>query len=561
MSVDITPKVKERLMSLSEIENKEELSQELGLLTDQVAEEEKSDRHKIIMGWVASGVMHACIFVMVTMIAFTMAKDESIDLPPMRISSIPLPVKPIIKDDTNKVRDLVEKQVLLESDKETDNTKEAPFNPLDIPENVISSSEDDNNTAVPLGREEALASTEMGGQGLMNFMGVGGNSSGMFGNRIGGGKLRAKNKMGPFGNTSDTASDAGLRWLKRHQSATGAWSATKYFENCLVGVKCEPGKGSAGDADAAMTGYSVLCFLGMGFDHKMSSRYRDVVKKGITYLISIQKPDGLLGERNYEHAVATMALVEAYAMSCDPEVRKSAQLAVDCLVSRQAMEKEGDPYSGLLWDYAAPNASRCDLSVNGWVLMSLKSAIGAGLNTKNAMDGAKKSIVRTWKASNPDWEKKTDPYKDVTIFPYTWNALTNATDKDHLSFVGATCAVFMGHRSGDIMLETLMNDAMNRWVTNEKYKTNSYSVYYILLSAFQMGGERWKTVLNTIVPHLLATQRRSEDCLDGSWDYTGQQWPGSDTSRVLSTTFSILSLEVAYRYAVVNNVKLPKNNK
>ena len=544
-------------MSIIESQTEEDLKQEFQEIDRMMGEEDRNYRNKTILSWVSSAVMHLTVLLLIGTIAFTMAEPEQ-EIPPTRIVSIPLPpVKTI--EEKPKDRELIEKIVIMESETVTD----APVNPITALEEIdeIASSEDDTETPTEMrkGREEAKADSEWGGNAFVGVIGVGGPSGGMFGSRTGGGKVRARAKMGPTGKSAESATEAGLRWLKKHQSPNGQWSATRYFANCTEAIKCEPGKDKSGDEDAAMTGYAVLCFLGQGYDHKTPNKFRPVVKKGIEYLISIQKPDGLIGERNYEHPVAAMALVEAYGMSSDPELRKPAQLAVDMILARQSYEKENDPYSGLLWDYTKPNANRNDLSCSGWAIMCLKSAVGAGLNVKDSITGAKKSIERVWKAANPDWDKKLDPYKDTTIFPYTWNANTNVTDKDHLSFVGATCAVFLGHKSGDIMLETLVNDAINRWITSGRYKQNNYSVYYLSMVLFQMGGDRWKLALETLIPYAIQTQRKTEDCFDGSWDYADQRWHGSDTGRVLSTCYNILNLQVAYRYAQVNpDFKLPK---
>jgi hypothetical protein len=109
------------------------------------------------------------------------------------------------------------------------------------------------------------------------------------------------------------------------------------------------------------------------------------------------------------------------------------------------------------------------------------------------------------------------------------------------------------------MLETLVNDAEKRWITSGAYKNNSYACYYMSLVMFQMGGDHWKMALDTIISHSITTQINSENCLDGSWDYAGQAWHGADTSRVLSTTYNILNLEVAYRYVQLHpEVKLKK---
>jgi hypothetical protein len=555
-TVDLTTKVKEKLMALSDIENQEELAQEMQLLEEEQVKLEKEEKRKTVISWCTSFAIHVTLFTLATTIAFTMSEPEQ-EVPPTRIVSIPLPpVK--TPEEKPKERELIEKIVIVESEVVSD---EKP-NPITTLEAVdeLNSSEDlvETPSEVRKGREEAIADSEWGGNAFNGAIGAGGPSGGMFGSRTGGGKVRARAKMGLNGKSAESVTEAGLRWLKKHQSPNGQWSATRYFQNCTDAIKCEPGKDESGDEDVAMTGYAVLCFLGQGYDHKTPNKFRPVVKKGIEYLLSVQKADGLLGERNYEHPVATMALVEAYGMTSDPDLRKPSQLGVDIILARQSKLKD-DEYSRLGWDYVKPNAKRNDISVTGWNIMALKSAYGSGLNVGESINGSKKLLESAWKSANPNWDKLSDPYKDKSVFPYVWNAEANTFEKDHLSFVGATCAVFLGHRAGDIMLETMLNDAEERWIKSGAYKRNNYACYYLSLAQFQAGGERWKLCLDTIIPYAIETQRKTEDCFDGSWDYQDQSWHGADTGRVLSTVYNILNLQVAYRYAQVNpGFKLPK---
>ena len=104
-------------------------------------------------------------------------------------------------------------------------------------------------------------------------------------------------------------------------------------ELSLDGPKCEPGK-DRGGADAAVTGYALLCFLGAGYDHRTPNQFQQTVKKGIDHLVTIQKANGSWG-RNYENGVCTMALCEALAMSSDAALIEPAQRAVDHLISVQ----------------------------------------------------------------------------------------------------------------------------------------------------------------------------------------------------------------------------------
>lgn len=541
-------------MSLSEIENQEELNNELAQLTNQIEIEKAHDRKRMIISWVTSGLLHITLIMLASMAYFITLENRDIELPPTVITTAF--IQPIKKPvETIKKIELLDNVVLIETTTKDDDAK-VPIVDLDIPEDIKNSSDEDKNPSnIKKGNEEFVSDIETGSNAFFTNIGAGSGSSGMFGNRIGGGDKRTRAKMGPMGKPATASTDAGLRWLKKHQSPNGMWDAENYFQNCTDAQKCEPGSLMGYKADqvnVAMTGYAIGCFLGAGYDHKTPNKYKLVVSKGIKYLLDIQKPEGMLGDRNYEHPIASLALIEAYGMSCDPELRDPAQKAVDVIIAHQTIEKLEDPYSGLLWDYSKVNITRADLSVTGWNIMALKSAVGAGLNVKNSIIGAKKAIDRVWKAANPDWAKKTDPYTDMTIFPYTWNASTNATDKDHLSFVGATCAVFMGHRAGDPMLETLLNDAENRWIKSGAYKKNNYACYYLSLSMFQSGGDRWKRCLETLIPYALETQDKTGGCLQGSWSSSGQGWHGANIGRVINTCYNILNLEVAYRYAQVN---------
>jgi hypothetical protein len=139
-----------------------------------------------------------------------------------------------------------------------------------------------------------------------------------------------------------------------------------------------------------------------------------------------------------------------------------------------------------------------------------------------------------------------------------WNTEANTVEKDHLSFIGSLCAVFLGHKSGDIMLETMLNDMDKRWLETNKYKENAYAIYYASLAAFQ-SGNHWLKWRDAYVPYLTETQWRDDKdgCKQGTWNYGPQAFHGSETSRVLIHCYYTLSLSVAIRYDLVNKPKKP----
>ena len=531
---------------------------------EELTVEEEGEEHRAGSGfaaWPISAAVHGLVALIFCYIVFAAHKDEE-ELAPMHVTTMDPPPKKEEKKETRDVEAKVDVNV------ETVADVPAPVNNLDVKVEEVSQSDDNTDAQVNKGREEATAASETGGQGAFMAIGPGGGSAGMFGSRTGGGKHRALAKGGGT-RASESAVDAALRWFKKHQSPNGMWDPEKYPVNCQDNPKCEPGstdKANGSDEGIAMTGYAVLCFLGAGYDHKTPSKFKATVQKGLDYLRSVQKPDGLLGVRNYELGVATMALAEAYAMTTDPDLKSPAQKGVQVILGRQAKDggKDADKvYNGLAWDYVDANPTRIDSSVSGWCVMALKSALAGGLNVGSGMEGAKKWLDRAWKAANKDWMKLTDPYTDTSSFPYIWNSATDVVDigapgnaEHDMAPVGALCAVFLGHHAGNIMLETLCNHIM-KYQFPAKYPCNTYYMYYNTLAVFQAGGDRWKKWNDTVRDMLVGAQRKSADCFDGSWDAQGTVFPGSSTGRVLSTAYCCLCLEVYYRYKQVGAAPEP----
>jgi hypothetical protein len=474
--------------------------------------------------------------------AFLVVKEKEIDYPPGRINpqvevaivKPPIEHPPIIVTQTDKVL-------------ETENTVDTPVVTSDAIDDTTSSEDLASETDGQKGKTEASTDVEAGDVGAFAMIGAGGPPAGMFGNRTEKGHKIARQKyLGPIGSHVDHTINTGLEWLKKHQNADGSWSAANYYKNCQEQPKCEPGKDQAGDTDSAMTGYALMCFLGSGYDHKAPSKYRKVCASAVSWLIAKQTNDGRFGKRNYEHAIATQAIAEAYAMTADINLSKPLNNGLKVITEQQA---KNDKYEAFGWDYERPNLARNDSSVMGWNIMTLKSALGAGINTISQLKGAEHCLDLAWKSANPKW-KELDQYK-TSIFPYCYNASTNVTEKDYFSAVSAACLVFMGRNKGDVMFETLLTDAEQRWLSNGQFKSNLYHTYYLGMAEFEAGDAKWISFRDKVIPWLITSQHQGNDCLTGSFDATGQSWPGADTGRVLSTCYSLLTLEVAYRYAKI----------
>lgn len=514
--------------------------------------------------WAASAATHAAALALMAAIYVVVADETEIDLPPAKTVIVPQaqktppPEKPETAFDDQPVL-LPEVSDTVESQSPLDVAKlDTPAGELDAPE-----------TPVPMekGRDEAVSDVEMGQNAFFTAIGADGGAAGKRGGMYAGRGTRGGHGPGRAPRFTDKATGKALRWFKRHQSPDGSWDAEGYFRNCTAdGPKCEPGKDQAGDTDAAMTGYAILCFLGDGNDHQ-TGPYRTVVRNGLQWLLDRQKPDGLIGQRNYEHAIATMALAQAYGMSPDPWLRAPTQKAIDVILQRQIRDGSAKaPYDRLGWDYVS-GGSRNDASVTGWNVMALKAAMVAGLEVGEGLSGCKTWLDRAWKASNTGkpWCAKPeglDPYRGISRFGYVWNNATDevqisdwdaagarpaSTASHDLAPVGLMCAAFMGHRAGDPMLETLGN-YVSQFHLPKAWPCNTYYLYYNTLGMYQLGGERWDAWAKQALPLLADAQRSDEGCMNGSWDWQGTQFHGSDTGRVLSTAYACLSMQVYWLY-------------
>jgi hypothetical protein len=357
--------------------------------------------------------------------------------------------------------------------------------------------------------------------------------AGCFGYRDGGGRKRAVARFGGSPAT-ESAVEAALRWLKRHQEPDGHWDSKKY------GAKSY-GRGG----DVGVTGLGLLAFLGAGHTAK-AGRFRDNVRRAQAWLIKQQDPKtGEINQkragknaRPYNHAMAALALAEAYGMTKDPTLREPAQKAMDCVSKWQ------NPYEG--WRYR-PRDGDNDPSVTGWMLMVVKSAKIAGLKVDLAayQGGLKYLNLSTYKKGRR--EGKTH-YRFGNGGSYgRWQSMTS---------VSLFCRLLMGYQRTEPLLKKqadwLATDLPD-WEKSKKNQSHSeYYWYYGTLAMFQMGGKHWTDWNTAMKKTLLGHQRKggpmdgSVNDVDGSWD-PYSLW-GECGGRVYTTAINALSLEVYYRY-------------
>lgn len=369
-------------------------------------------------------------------------------------------------------------------------------------------------------------------------LGIGGGAGGRFGDRLpgtGGGRRGGLNV--------DPVIAAGLSWLVEHQDTDGKWDTDGFMKHDPAGDACE-GTGEA-EHDVGVTGLALLALLGNG-NSTRGGLYRENVSRAVHWLREQQDPDsGLIGERIghaylYDHAIATLALCEAYRASGSPLTRGTAQRAIG-LVTRAR-----NPYG--VWRYSVPPNGDNDTSVTGWMVFALKSAEEAGLVVDSQAFGDALSWI----------DEVTDPATGRVGYdsPGSASSRVRGVNDDYptqggeaMTAVGLLSRFFLGQTPEEQpMMERhadLLARALPEW-SEDGLTTDMYYWYYGTYAMYQMGGRHWRAWQKALGRATLETARQSGPA-KGSWDPLGP-W-GYAGGRVYATATMVLCLEVYYRHA------------
>jgi hypothetical protein len=480
--------------------------------------------------WVISAVVHSVLFLLCTLIGVAVPPPEMNEV--TITSDIAKKEEP--KYDEKKKRDVFKQTAEIEHESKVEK-------PILVHEEAVESTHfetaNEMDSATAAGNEDAISDIPLGGFGTTGSMGVGGGGmAGVFGYRGGGGRKRAIKRFGGS-KATESAVEAALRWLARHQNADGSWNMG------IDGAKPKTG-------NTAMTGLATLAFLGAGYTHK-TGKFRDNVNRAVKFLLATQHDNGRLGGANkgyvyhghygYVHSMGALALVEAYGMSKDPALKEAAQKTVD--YSTKIHQK---PYSG--WRYKA--GSEGDISHTGWFIMQLKSAKVAGLK----VDGAafQGGMNFTNKLLSPKSGRSVYCMSQATkTFKNGYGAPGKPARRTSISMV---CRLFMGVARDDKIMQLSARYPAASPPAWEK--EDFYYWYYATLACFQVGGDTWKTWNKALKPTLIGNQRKggpmngSAQDVDGSWDYEKDPYGGGkkNCGRVYTTALGALCLEVYYRY-------------
>jgi len=344
------------------------------------------------------------------------------------------------------------------------------------------------------------------------------------------GKVAKRELLERYGGNEDTekAVAAALKFLSQHQLADGSWS----FVHSLAckGQCTDAGKVTA--ANSGATGLVLMAFLGAGQNH-IDGEYKEIVGKGLAYLIKSMRVTGKGGPSwyangqatksgaMYTHGIASIAMCEAYGMTKDPQLKQAAQLSLDFISFAQS------PTGG--WHYAA-GAPTADTSVVGWQLMALKSGSMSGLAFPT------KTLVNARRYLD------SVQSEDGTIYGYAKRG-DRKTIANAMTACGILCRMYMGMPKDAPELDKVAQ----AFIAKGPIPADIYYNYYGTQVMKQVGGPRWEQWNQKMLKFILPTQEKSGH-MAGSWMEGKDSHSGENGGRLYITAMSTMILEVYYRY-------------
>ncbi|MEZ6093976.1 MAG: prenyltransferase/squalene oxidase repeat-containing protein [Pirellulaceae bacterium] len=343
---------------------------------------------------------------------------------------------------------------------------------------------------------------------------------------------------GSGGPTTEPSIELGLQFLSRFQKADGRWA----LEDFDVDRKLHKHQLKS---DSAATGLALLAFQGAGYHHR-EYKYAGALSQAIDWLVQHQDEDGGLyvstdsesdrSCRMYSHAIATLALTEAYGMTHDPELREPCQRAIDYIVKTQDPKRGGWRY------YAEMSARQTDTSVTGWMMMALQSGRLSGFRVP----------ATTWERID-DWMEGARMPEDNGQYRYRPQAsgdLEFQKNPTHsISAVGILMKLYTGWNRNDPRVDLGADHLLENMPSLDKVEDrDTYYWYYATQVLRHVGGAKWRSWNTVLHPLLLESQIKTGE-FAGSWDpYSPvpDRW-GHIGGRLYVTTMNLLSLEVDYR--------------
>ena len=293
---------------------------------------------------------------------------------------------------------------------------------------------------------------------------------------------------------------------------------------------------------SAVSSLAVMAFLSKGYTPG-TGPYGDNIDRGIDFVLSCLKPNGLLAPRSahgamYSHGISTLMLSEVSGM-VEPDrqkrIDKALSGAVRLILTAQQVKKPAQYKGG--WRYQATSRDS-DISLTGWSLMALRSARNNGSQIpKLAIDDGVGFVLRcrVRPRGRPARKKRSGKFGPGVGFTY------QPGGGPGLARTGTAvlCLELCGKHRCPEAIEG------GDWILSHPAKSYGssyfyYALYYCSQAMFQLGGRHWQQFAPYMYEMMLKFQRK-----DGSWPQGGG---GEGTAGpCYSTAMGVLAMAVSYR--------------
>ncbi len=310
---------------------------------------------------------------------------------------------------------------------------------------------------------------------------------------------------------------------------------------------------------SAVTSMAIMAFLSRG--HKPGQgEYGELLDKGVSYILSIQKKSGLFADteikhelvevelpraslvelystggvaKSYCHPICMLMLGEVYGLS-DPQksfrILSAIEKGLECTLRLWDIRKKSVKDDGgfrYFRPYSRPLNIRCDsdFSVTSWFAASLRSISNAGFEVP--VDVTDRLVGFAVRNQNADGGFGYLPH---THFKSTFT----------MTAAGSLCIALSGKHDHPALKKSSLFlkkfDIMNKACFTNQYDRYYpyYTCYYMTQVSIQLGGALWEQCMKDCYRFLIPLQLES-----GFWKPHGQATPFGET---YSTSMAILAL-------------------
>ncbi len=274
--------------------------------------------------------------------------------------------------------------------------------------------------------------------------------------------------------------------------------------------------------EQAYTGLSIMAFVGAKCVQK---DYSTNVKAALDFLKSKYTPSskyapgsrdadyrgGSFGTQElYQHAIVTLALIEALVDLNDESLESMAREAIQLIIRSQNTEHKpeilGGPfkpdnryYGG--WRYN-PGSINSDISVSGWQILALRAAVNGGFTVPEWTFPAAANFVRSLQGKNDG--------------SFRYDSPGNTGSSCARAGMGALSLQLSGYPKDPMIAPAIrfMQDNAPRWNVEEPGDGYPfYYWYYGTRAMYMAGGDDWRIWKDWMCRFLVDHQNE-----DGSWD-------------------------------------------